>query len=78
MTMLLECRECYKDFPEHLIQPTYIANAPHIEDGNYLMCPLCALKVRNNLAGLPEDTLFEGTIANEHWKEATKYARENH
>ncbi len=78
MTMLSECRECYQDFPEHLLQPMYISEHSDIKAGYYLMCPLCALKVRNNLAGIPEDTPFKGTVANEYWEEATEYARENH
>ena len=78
MNDLLECRECKKDFPEHLIQPLHVSNHPDIEDGHYLMCPLCALKIRNDIHGLPKDTPFTGTIAHQHWEEATKYARENH
>lgn len=78
MTTVSKCPECKKDFPEHLIHLIHIANCPHIEDGHYPMCPLCALKVRNNAHGFPEDLPFEGTIANEYWKEATEYARKNH
>ena len=78
MTDLFQCPECKKDFSEHLIQPMYISGHSDIKDRYYLMCPLCALKVRNNLAGIPEDTPFKGTMANEYWEEATKYARKNH
>lgn len=78
MTMLSSCPECYQDFPEHLIQITYVANHPDIENGNYLMYPLCALKIRDSLHRLPKDIPFKGTIAKEHGKEATEYARKNH
>jgi len=75
--MLSRCPKCKKDFPEHLINPMYIA-CPLDDSGEHLMCPLCALKVRNNLHGVPEDTPFRGTIANKHWEEATEYARKRY
>ncbi len=68
MILLSWCPECKKAFPEHLINPMYVTHCPGIENGYHLLCPLCALKVRN----------IKCVTLNKYWEEATEYARENH
>ena len=53
------CAECKRTFPAMLIQPLVTNIAAHPRP----MCPICALRLRNALAGLPADTPFTGTMA---------------
>lgn len=61
------CNECDRKFPAHLIQPL-VSNTYTI-----LLCPLCALRIRNVAHGLPIDTPFNGEMANQLWQEANKW-----
>lgn len=71
----MKCQSCNKDFPNHLIQIQ--------ETGNFLgitrvkKCPICALKFRNRLNGLSEETPFSGTKAQELYNEAVEHLRQN-
>jgi hypothetical protein len=48
---------------EYLIQPL-------IFNGGYiLVCPICALDLRNQIHGLPKGTPFQGPIAQEMYEE---------
>jgi len=42
-----------------------------------MVCPICALEMRNALAGLPKDTPFTGTMANEMYEEALEERRKH-
>ena len=65
-----ECPECHKSFPSHLIQPM-IGFLPPRD-----MCPICALRIRNEEHGLPKDTPFQGEIAKEMHEEAKRFLKE--
>lgn len=56
----MKCPQCkFKYQSPELIQPMFV-------NGKYIdMCPICALKLRNETAGLPADTPFTGTRASE-------------
>lgn len=65
----MKCKECNRGFPVHLINPMCI-------NGEYIsVCPICALKIRNKIHGLPEDEPFTGTIANQLYEEAVEYLK---
>lgn len=50
------CPDCGKRFPAHLLTNMAIAGQ---NDLHYVCkCPLCALRIRNHLAGLPDATGF--------------------
>jgi hypothetical protein len=61
------CRICERPFPPHLIQ-AMVTNKGTLES-----CPLCALKARNAVHGLPDDTPFHGPIAARMHKEASEF-----
>ena len=61
------CEICHRRYPSEMIQPMVTSF------GTSKMCPICALKVRNLLAGLPEDTPFHGEIAQRLYQEAVQY-----
>lgn len=66
------CTSCKRKFPEGLVQPMYSSSGGK---GNYRdLCPICALIIRNESAGLPIDTPFSGEIANELFERAYAYA----
>jgi hypothetical protein len=44
--------------------------------GTIRLCPICALKERNALHGLPEDTPFQGPIARQMYEEALSYVKQ--
>lgn len=71
-----KCKQCDKLYPPHLLHPQMIVLSVGIT--KILSCPLCALKTRNKIAELPEDTPFGGKKAHALWLEATQYAKENH
>jgi hypothetical protein len=64
MEDLEKCNKCHRDFPEELIQPMYVNGKAE------LICPLCALEIRNKAHGLPINTLFQGEQAQEFYNEA--------
>lgn len=66
------CKNCKRKFPDYLITQMFTS------DGVFTMCPICALKKRNAMHGLPEDTPFHGEMANWMWEEAQKYLEVNH
>jgi hypothetical protein len=63
------CPNCHNTFPARLLAPL-ITN-----EGAFELCPICALKVRNALHGLPEDTPFQGEIAQQMYEEALAYVK---
>lgn len=70
MEMIETCEQCKIEFPMLFYAPMYV-------DGAYCnICPVCALALRNKLAGLPKDTPFTGKIAQgavEDFKEWKKW-----
>jgi hypothetical protein len=63
------CPSCHNTFPSRLFAPM-VTSA-----GTVVLCPICTLKVRNELHGLPEDTPFEGEIAQQIYEEALTYVK---
>lgn len=62
-----KCKECkfnYKN--EEVMQPLITSK------GTQLLCAICALKVRNQLHGLPENTPFQGEQAQYMYELALK------
>lgn len=51
------CLCCLRNFPEELLSVVVSS------EGRDVMCPLCALKRRNEMHGLPPETPFQGQIA---------------
>ena len=51
------CPQCDREFPEELIE-RMIAGSEH-----FMTCPLCALRIMNELHGIPEGTPFRGEQA---------------
>ncbi len=58
------CPQCQRQFPSDLIAPMIA------EESSILMCPLCALKKRNEVHPSLKDTPFQGKIANDMWERA--------
>lgn len=54
---LEKCERCNKDFPAELIKQTVSS------EGNFTSCPICALKERNKVHGMPKDAPFSGELA---------------
>lgn len=72
---MTKCLECEKLFPDHLIQDMAIGDQTGL---SYVpLDPVCALKIRNQTAGLPLDTPFQGEMANALWEEAVEYLKSN-
>lgn len=66
------CEECANKFPEHLVQPMCI-------QGQYvIVCPLCALIIRNATHGLPATTPFQGEQAKRDYDEACVFLGEQY
>ena len=64
----MKCSQCQRVFPQRLVA-LMVAAHDGVRHDEYL-CPLCALKKRNAMHGLPEGTPFQGEIAQEMWEEA--------
>jgi hypothetical protein len=66
---VIQCPHCLRSFPENLLSEMCI-------NGDYcFVCALCALKIRNAVAGLPPDTPFSGPIAAKMHKDALAHLR---
>jgi len=63
-----KCSVCKKKFPAHLIN--YFMSSHN----NIWVCPICGLKLRNKIHGLPKDTPFHGEMAQEYYKEAKDFS----
>lgn len=63
------CENCGRSFPGHLVS-IFIHNADE-----KLLCPICALSLRNQIHGLPEGTPFHGKIAQSIYEEAIEYLK---
>lgn len=59
------CVKCEEEFPDEILSPMIGGGGP---EG--LMCGVCALKERNEFHGLPEDTPFQGEIAQQFYEQA--------
>ena len=68
-TPKMMCENCGRDFPNHLVS-IFVHNAD-----DKLLCPICALSLRNQIHGLPEGTPFQGEVAQEMYEEAVRYIR---
>jgi hypothetical protein len=63
------CPNCHNTFPSRLFAPMMTSA------GAVTLCPICALEVRNELHGLPEDTPFQGEVARAMYEEALTYVK---
>lgn len=63
-----QCPRCSKNFPAHLIQTMFTSN------GNFVVCPICALQIKNEVHGL-NDNAFVGKKANKMLIEARKFLK---
>lgn len=64
------CRNCNRSFPDYLISPM------SVDGTSTLVCPICALKIRNKVQGLPEDTPFQGGVSQAmRYEEAVEFIR---
>ena len=66
----MKCNECKREFQDHLLAPLIVGDRQVNP-----CCPLCALRLRNKIHGLPADTPFQGEQAHAMWEEA-KHADE--
>ena len=65
--ILSDCPQCSRAFPAELITAMCV-------NGDYVStCPLCALRITNELHGMPEGTPFRGEIAQEMHKQAVAF-----
>lgn len=70
---MTKCLECEQLFPDHLVQEMAIGDQTGL---HYVpLDPVCALKIRNQTAGLPINTPFQGEMANDLWEEAVEYLK---
>jgi len=60
------CPQCNREFPEELIEDVLLGYEC------LLICPLCALRIINELCGRPEGTPFSGKQAQHNVREALK------
>ncbi len=66
------CETCPNEYPDHLVQPMYI-------QGQYfIVCPLCALTIRNAIHGLPATMPFHGEQAKKDYDEACVFLGERY
>lgn len=66
----MKCRQCKRKFPDGLIQSMCV-------NGDYVdCCPICALRIRNELHGLPRNTLFGGSLAQSLYKQAVEHLKQ--
>ncbi len=65
-----DCTECKREFPDYLIHPMITT------EGRFIVCPICALDMRNKIHGL-NDTEFQGPIANLMLAETREYLKQN-
>lgn len=72
------CEKCNRRFPAHLIAPMNFIVQGH--QGRLKVCPICALKIRNKMHGLPENECLRAKTANDMYQEAVEYlkTRSNH
>lgn len=64
-----DCAECKREFPSRLLAPFRMGNCKP-----KWMCPLCALRIRNQMHSLPADTPFQGEQASAMYDEAKQVA----
>ncbi len=69
----MKCPSCKHDFPAHLVNEMAVADKSGLR--YKLLCPLCALKERNILIGLPPDTSFDGPAAAEMHRQALNHLK---
>jgi len=62
------CEICGREFPGHLLAPLVVSGK-----GTQTVCPICALRQRNLIHGLPKGTPFQGEAAQVMHAEAVGY-----
>ena len=67
----MKCQKCKRNYPDRLINNGNF-NGEWID-----CCPICALKMRNEIHGLPPETPFNGEIAQGMYDEAVAYAKKH-
>jgi hypothetical protein len=60
---MTKCTKCKLSYPDHLV---------------VVICPLCALLLRNETHGLPLNTPFTGEMANVMYEEAVEYKQKHY
>ena len=69
----MKCVECNHDFPDHLISELTVSENGKVHRGK--MCPICALKILNELSRLPPGTPFQGPNAQKMLEEARQFLK---
>ena len=62
-----KCSICKRKFPEYLIN--YLMSG----EINIWCCPICGLRLRNEMHGLPKDTPFHGEMAKQNYEVALEF-----
>ena len=70
MSDIATCTACDREFELRMIQEMVTS------DGNYFVCPICALEIRNKMHGLPDGTPFRGEQAKALYYDALAYLHE--
>lgn len=70
MSDIQTCTMCDREFKTNMIREMVTS------EGNYFVCPICALEIRNKMHGLPEGTPFRGEMAQGLYDDALVYLRE--
>ena len=65
----MKCRDCDRDFPPEILSEICLM------DRYFLVCGICALKLRNRFHNLPPDTPFHGTGAQEMYRRAVAHLK---
>jgi hypothetical protein len=66
----MKCPECEIDYPEEYLNPLFIGTS-----ATKPICAICALEWRNEHHGMPKNTPFTGTRAQELYEMAVKHRK---
>ncbi|KKR27903.1 MAG: hypothetical protein UT61_C0062G0003 [Candidatus Woesebacteria bacterium GW2011_GWA1_39_8] len=73
---MTKCTSCRLKYPDHLLSE--MASSISGKLTYTLLCPICALRIRNETMGLPPDTPFSGEMASKMFDEALAYAQKHY
>lgn len=65
------CENCDRKYPSYLLNEMAIGDDAGLH--YHLLCPLCALEIRNSMHGLPPETLFHAEQAADLHKRAVRH-----
>ena len=71
---MTKCSRCKLKYSDSLFIPMHSTKKSL---DNLVVCPICALELRNAEMGLPKDTPFSGEQANIMYEDALEERREN-